>query len=403
MTHRIQHPGGYLKAVITGAQTERFITRCAEEGIRMWQIRRRNETTLVCYIELTEPEKLKSMLKETGSRIRILDKKGVPFLWRSIRSRLGMAAGLFFFLALLFILSNMVWDVKVNGADPKLEEQIRSLLKNEHLYVGSLEFFVPTTDRLESGLSAKLTNVTWIGVSQDGTRYQIDVVQKKYPKKKETTGPRNLVATKRAVIHHMFVETGQPVVESNQFVKPGQILVLGRIGNEKDPKFVSANGKVIGETWYQSETAIPLKSRYTLYTGKSYTQHRLVFWGWSVPVWGFKTKPFKSCDQETTRKPFRFLIWELPISYEQILYREKQTVVRSLKENEALIEGKETAEKKLLSELPADSEIVSSTIEDKRTESGKLIVRSHYIVYENIARPQPIDPAAERKNLKEKE
>lgn len=402
MKHQIQRTGGYLKAAITGAETERFITRCAEEGIRMWQVRRKNETTLICYIELTEAGKLKKILKETGSRMRILDKKGVPFLWGSIRSRLGMVAGLFFFLVLLLTLSNMVWDVEVNGADPKLEEQIRSLLKNDHLYVGSLEFFVPATDQLESKLSAKLINVTWIGVSQDGTSYRIDVVQKKYPKKIETAGPRNLVAAKQAVIHNMFVETGQPVVESNQFVKPGQILVLGRIGNENEPKFVSANGKVIGETWYQSETAIPMKSRYTLYTGKSATQHRLVFWGWSLPIWGFKAESFKNYDKEVIRKPLRFLIWELPVSYEQMLYREKQTIMRSLKENEALSEAKETAEKKLLNELPDDSEIVSSTIEDKRMESGKLTVRIHYIVYENIAIPQPIDPAKEQKNMKAK-
>lgn len=402
MKHRIQHAGGYLKAAITGAQTERFISRCAEEGIRMWQIRRKNETTLICSMQLAEPEKLRRLLKETGSRMHIIEKNGMPFLWGRIRSRLGMVAGLFFFLSLLFILSNMVWNVEVNGADPKLEEQIRSLLKSDHLYVGSLEFFIPETGQLETELSAKLVKVTWIGVSKHGTSYRVDVVQKKYPKKKKTAGPRNLVAARQAVIHHLFVESGQPVVESNQFVRKGQILVLGRIGTESAPKFVSASGKVIGETWYQSETIIPLNSHYTFYTGKSYRRHHLAFWAISIPFWGFNTHPYKNEDKEIIRKPVRFLIWDLPISYVQTLYREKTTVVRNLTEDEALVEAKETADKKLLNELPGGSEIVSSTVENKQTAGGKLTVRSHYVVYENIASPQAIDPAKEQKNLKAK-
>ncbi|RYM05311.1 sporulation protein YqfD [Sporolactobacillus sp. THM7-7] len=393
---------GYVKAAIIGGKAERFMTRCVEEGIRLWRIERKNETTLICHIKLTDRKLLKKLLKESGCRIRFLERGGMPFLWVRLRKRLGILAGLCFFLFVLLILSNMVWRIDVQGADPKLEEEIRSLMKKDRLYVGALEFFIPETDRLESRLSSKLTRATWIGVSKKGTTYLVDVVQKKYPKPRKAQGPRHLVAAKQAIIHHWIVDRGQVAVESNQFVKPGQLLVLGRIGREDDPKFVSANGKVIGETWYRSETEIPLNSRLTIYTGKTYRQHNLRLWHISVPIWGFKKNLYKHADKEVIEKPVRFLIWELPFAYKQTVYREKEPVRRSLTEEEAMEEARETADNKLLDSLPDGAQIVSETIERKRIEDGKLKISSHYVVYEDIARPQPIDKHKEMEKLKKK-
>ncbi|RYL91577.1 sporulation protein YqfD [Sporolactobacillus sp. THM7-4] len=399
MKQKVHSVNGYVRATITGKQTERFITRCAEEGVRMWHIERKNETTLICYIKLTKIELLRRILKETGCRIHFLERNGIPFFIEKLKKRLGIVAGLLFFLIILLILSNMVWHIEVKGADPKLEGQIRALLKKDHLYVGSLDFFVPKTDQLETRLSSKLTKVTWIGVSKDGTTYLIDVVQKKYPKKQKPAGPRNLVAAKQAIIHHWIVDKGQVVVESNQYVKPGQILVLGRIGREDAPKFVAATGKVIGETWYQSEAAIPLDSRYSVYTGRNWSRHDLIMWKVTLPVLGFRNKPFRSFDKEVTQKTVRFLIWDLPFSYRQTVYREKKIVRRHLSEKKALEEARESADKKLLDRLPPGSEIVSESTENKQIEDKKLIIRSHYVVYENIARPQTIDPAKEKEKL----
>ncbi|GAY76368.1 hypothetical protein NBRC111894_1922 [Sporolactobacillus inulinus] len=72
----------------------------------------------------------------------------------------------------------MVWSVRIDGADPKLTDQIRNILRQNHLYEGSLDLFVPDTSQLENALSTKLTKVTWIGVSRKGTTYRINVVEK---------------------------------------------------------------------------------------------------------------------------------------------------------------------------------------------------------------------------------
>ncbi|MCO7175683.1 sporulation protein YqfD [Sporolactobacillus kofuensis] len=396
------HIKGYLKVEIIGNDPERFIRHCVRERIKMWQITRKNETTLICYVELIDSDTLQKGLKETNCRVHILEKSGIPFFIKKIQKRLGIVAGILFFVAMLLLLSNMVWSINVDGADANLEEQIRTILKQNHLYEGSLDFFVPDTNQLENALTTKLTKVTWIGVSREGTTYHVNVVQKKYPKPRKVTGPQNLVATKQAIVQRLFVETGQPVVESDQFVKAGQLLVSGVIGNDKTVSFVSAKGQVIGETWYHSETQIPLVSQYTLYTEQSYQKYRLRFWHLSAPLWGLKKKPYTNYDLEKVTKPIRFLIWRTPFTYVTEKYRQKKMITRTLTINEATEEAIDSSNKKLLAKLPKSSKIIESIIDEKKVIKGKLYVRSHQVVHENIARAQAINREQVKRKINEK-
>ncbi|MFT8362093.1 MAG: sporulation protein YqfD [Sporolactobacillus sp.] len=393
---------GSIRVEITGQTPERFLEKCTQAGLSLWAIRRKSATVLVCSMHRPDPRWLKDVLKETDCRLRILDKQGLPVLLKRLWGRLGLLFGLAFFLVILLILSNMVWSVQVSGADPKLEAQIRSLLTKQHLYPGSLDFFVPDTKKMETTLSAELSKVTWIGVSREGTTYHVNVVQKKYPKKAAITGPRNIVATKQAIIQKLYIEKGQPIVESNQFVKPGQTLVLGRIGDENSFRFVAAKGTVIGETWYRTETQIPLRGKYTLYTGRSKQQFRLLWGHFALPVWGIGAPSFKSSDQEKVVKPIRFLFWKTPFSWQVTEYREKKTARRHLTLAEASDEALAAADRKLLNRLGADAKIISTVLDEKIIRHQILFIRSHQVVYENIGRYQVINSDKEREKLKKK-
>ncbi|CAM3106474.1 sporulation protein YqfD [Sporolactobacillus spathodeae] len=402
MEKRISPIGGSIKAEVSGRAPEAFLRECVQQGIPLWSIQRKNETTIICSMKQPDPEWLREALTRSGCRIRILEKKGLPFFVKRVQGRMGIVIGLLFFLGILLVLSNMVWSVQVKGADPRLEAQIRTLLSKQHLYPGSLDFFVPNTKQIETQLSAKLSKVTWIGVSRDGTTYRVDVVQKKYPRKGKGAGPRNIVATKQAIIQKLYVEKGQPVVESNQFVKPGQLLVLGRIGDEKSYRFVAAQGQVIGETWYETQVQIPLSGRYTLYTGKSKTQYRLKFWNFPMPIWGFSNHPFPNADKETENRAIRFLFWKMPIDWQTITFREKKQITRRLSLQEALDEAGEAADQKLLGQLGPNAEIVSTVIDKKTVRHRVLFISSHQVVYENIGRYQNFDSRSEKAKLKKK-
>ncbi|MBM7645800.1 hypothetical protein JOD45_002019 [Scopulibacillus daqui] len=390
---------GHVRVSVAGRLTEQFINRCVREEITIWNIQRIDKTTITCCILLKDIKKIKPVLKATDCRIHFIERAGLPFLYKKLMSRSGIISGFILFFLALFFLSNIVWRIDINGADPKLEAEIKAILNKMDVHVGAFEFFLPSTEKIESELSSRLNKVTWLGVSKDGTTYHIDLVQKELPKKDKAPGPRHLVATKKAIIHKIFAEKGQPLVEQDQFVKPGQILISGLIGKESAPAPIAAKGKVIGETWYQSETTIPLQSNVKTYTGKTYTKRQLQLFGWNCPLWGLKKKPFKHYDREVTKKPVHFLFWDLPIAYKRIIYREDDENERKLTESQAIQEAKQASYKKLKSQLPLKSKVVSQNIDKRIIKNGKMKLYMHYIVYENIAKPEAIDPVKVKEQI----
>ncbi|MFC4618033.1 sporulation protein YqfD [Camelliibacillus cellulosilyticus] len=393
---------GHVRATIRGSRPESFINRCVRDGVEIWDIKRIDDNQMVCSIALRDAKRLKPILKATDCRIHFNRRIGWPFFLSRLLSRSGITIGIILCLIILFILSNMVWTIQVSGADPKLEHNIRVILKKMKVHVGAVEFFLPPIENIEAELSSRLHQVTWVGVSKDGTTYHIDVVQKELPKKEKITGPRDLIATKTATIRNIYVEKGQAAVESDEVVKPGQLLVSGTIGNEDDPKFVSAKGKVIGETWYRSETKVPLHTEYQTFTGKTYVKKQLKLFNWHVPLWGWKKQPFNREEKEVVTKPFHFLFWDLPLAYKKVTYRETRMADRTLDEKQAEQIGIESARRHLLENLPKDSKIVSQDIRDKTLKDGMLKLDVFYTVLEDIAKPRSFLPQ-ERKAKIEKE
>ena len=94
-------------------------------------------------------------------------------------------------------------------------------------------------DTIQRKLSDRIEVLTWVGVELKGTTYHFQVVEKQQPEKVEETSPQNLVAEKKAIITHMFVEKGKSIVKVNDYVGKGQLLVSGIIGTEKEPEIVS--------------------------------------------------------------------------------------------------------------------------------------------------------------------
>ncbi|MGV3488022.1 MAG: sporulation protein YqfD [Tuberibacillus sp.] len=393
---------GHVRATIRGRVPEAFINRCVKESISIWDIKRHDQTTMSCSLMVKDIRKLKPILKATDCRIHFVGRKGFPFFVQRLLSRSGIIAGILFALAIIFILSNMVWKIEVIGADPQVEQQIRSFLKKMNVHVGSIEFFLPPIENIEGELAGEIKKATWVGVSKDGTTYHIEIVQKELPQQEEVTGPRDLIAAKEAKIRKVYVEKGLAAVETDQVVEPGQLLVSGAIGQEDDPKFVSAKGKILGETWYHSKVEIPLKTEYTTFTGNTYKRHTINLFHWNIPIWGLNSKPYEKAHKEVDIKPFHFLFWDLPFSYEKITYREIDTTHRQLDEREAVTLGKSTAKQQLLQKLPEDSKILTENVRQKTVKDGVLRLTILFTVEEDITKPRSIIPSERLKQIQEK-
>jgi similar to stage IV sporulation protein len=386
----IQTFSGTVKVKLTGKGIERFLNQLTRSGVSIWNVKKHGAEAVTFYVNPQDVNKLRIPARESNCKIRFLERAGGPFFLRKLWTNSGFLAGAFLFFALMMLLSNMVWGIEIKGASPATEHQIRKELDRMGIGVGKLQFSLDSVESIQKELTDKVGALTWIGVELKGTTYHFQAVEKSEPEKAEVIGPRNLVAKRKAAIVKIFVEKGEPVVEVNDYVMPGQLLVSGLYGKEDDLKVVAAEGEILGETWYSTKVELPLKSTFQVYNGNEKKKYSLMVGGKALPVWGFGKPDFSEYEIEVTEQPVRFFRWELPVKVEKKTIREREQVTRIYTRKEAIESAKELARKDIKSYLPENAIIKGEKILHQSIENDKVKLTTHFTIIEDIAEGQPI-------------
>lgn len=381
---------GFTRIKIIGKYTEMFINRCLREGIAIWHIRRISDETMICYVALEDVRRIRPIVREMKVKVYFIERKGMPFFVRKMVGRIGFAGGLLAFISLLFVLSNMVWNVTIDGASPKVEHQLSQVVNDLGIKKGKFHFLLPSVEEIQMRVTSEIEEATWIGVTLNGTTYQFNVVEQTLPEKQPPVSPRHLVSKKKAIIHEIFVEQGQGKVMPNDFVTEGDVLISGFIGKEGKMEIAPAKGKILGEIWYKSNVSIPLVSEFSALTGEKKSKYSFSIFNFPVPVWGFGKPEFHEYEINEYNNRLRFLKWEIPIQYNRKYFLEKETIIREYSEEEAKNVAISMAREELLKKLEDDAVIKGEKVLHETFENGKVILMIHYQVIEDIALSQPI-------------
>jgi similar to stage IV sporulation protein len=387
----IEFYSGIVTVKITGKGIERFINSLTRNGLVIWSVKRSGTDSIIFKMKLSDVPELRKYRKASKCKVKFLQRSGAPFLMKRLFRNSGFLLGAIGFIFIMVILSNMVWGIEVKGAKPATEHQIRKVLTEMGVKVGNLQFYIEDVETIQRNLTNRIEELTWVGVELKGTTYHFEVVEKNQPKKIEKLSPRNLIATKKAIIVELFVEKGQPRVKRFDHVVPGQLLVSGSIGKEDKPKMVvPAKGEILGETWYKSDVKLPLNSTFYVFNGQEQTKHSIKIGNLSIPVWGFKKVPFKEYEKEQDTKKIRFLKWDIPISYIHDTFREREKVLRKYTKEEAAKMAKNLAREDIKRHISEDAIIKGEKVLHQTYQNGNVNLSIHFQVIEDIAIPQPI-------------
>jgi similar to stage IV sporulation protein len=382
--------GGIVTVKTSGKGIERLINKLTRNGIHIWNVKRHGPDAVTFKMRLKDVKEMRKAIRDSDCKIVFLHRTGLPFLQKRIIKNSGFVIGLVFFLAVIILLSNMVWGVEIKGAEPATEHKIRKELNEMGVKRGKLQIFMDNAETIQRKLSDNISEITWVGVELKGTTYHFQVVEKNEPEKPEILSPRHLVAKKKAVIVDMFVEEGQPMVSVHDHVKPGQLLVSGIIGKEGQTKEVPAKGEVFGETWYKTDVELPLKNTLKVFSGNEKQKHYLKIGSLEIPIWGFGKVEYSEYETEVNEKQIRFLLWELPVSYINKTIRESEQVTRIYDHEEAFEAAKKLARNDIKSSLSDKATIKGEKILHKSIDNGKVNLSIHFQIIENIAEGQPI-------------
>jgi len=381
---------GVVTIRITGRGIEELVNAAAADGLQLLGLRRTSREETVCRVLLRDYWRLRPYLRRTGCRMRIVAKEGAPFFLARIERRKFFIAGMALFVVGMYLLSSLVWRVEVKGNENLPEEQILQAARQEGIHPFQWSFRLKGADELSKRLTAKLPGTAWVGVSRQGTKITIEVVESTIPKPKELLSPRHLVAKADAVVTHVWAETGRPVVKKNGRVKKGDILISGTLGDEDSMQTVVAKGEVKGLVWHEYDIVSPLTRKAKVYTGERQIEWFAVAGGRALQVSGFGKPPFAKYEAVRREERAAWRGIELPFGRLQQTLLEVRYDERKVSEEEAAAEGLLQARADILSRAGADSSVRAEKILHQKTENGKVYMKVLFEVEQSIVTEMPL-------------
>lgn len=110
----------------------------------------------------------------------------------------------------------------------------------------------------ENTLNNNKDILEWINIERIGMTYKINIEPKIERNKKEEPYYCNIISNKEAIVTKIITHKGVELVEQNDKVNKGDILISGDITyNEELKKQVCASGIVYGTTWYTINISMP--------------------------------------------------------------------------------------------------------------------------------------------------
>lgn len=389
--------GGNVTIECTGVHIASLLDQMVQAKLVIKQVQWVDKEKVRITVFLSDALQVWKWMKQHQVSGRIVKRNG-PFFWmKKVKKRKFFVFGFGIFLFLLFFFSSFIWSVQIEGNEQIPTKHILALLQKEGIYKGQLKVGMMSTDQLQLRLLKKIPNASWIGVRLEGTRVIITIAEKKKvdsaSEQKLVRRPVHLIAKKNAFVFDLKVSHGNPVVAVHDMVKKGQLLVSGIYGDVTMPNkgpIVGAQGIVLGEVWYESEVTIPLRYVQNEYTGEK-TRYKLPFIASYVLSNPFQNrKPYPKFEVMRRVSALEIGKYRLPIGFVRDDYWSVQQLTYERSQSQAVSLGMKRARVEIANIIGPDGRILTEKVLHQRVDNGKVYLKIHFDVVENIAQEKPI-------------
>ncbi len=321
---------GYVGFTAKGRFPERLLNLAAVRGVNIADPRP-VEGGVSGIMSVSDYRRVRPLARKARVRMRVTKRRGLPFAVRKYRGRLGLFVGAALGAVLIAVLSQFLWSYRILGADSMSEQQIRRVLAENGIsvgtYLGNLD-----VEPIERHILRDLDGITWVSVNIMGCTADVEVRQKAQKPEIQSMEPCNIVASADGVITKLKVREGFAAVQGGV-------------------RYMHADADIYADVISNRELKIP--KQYDCY---SLTENKI------------------------DRTRLRFLWFELPasLSFGSCLYR---TV--TVRDNSLVLNG---------TVLPVGTSVETShELEQKHAATDKAaareIFRNDELLYEAFSRP----------------
>jgi similar to stage IV sporulation protein len=288
------------------------------------------------------------------------------------------------FVTSLFILSTLVWSVRIEGNSAIPEAKIRAAARAEGIFAYQWSFRMQDAASLSLKMARHLPEAAWIGVDKTGTSITITVIDSTKPENKPLEGPRHLVAKTDAVITRVVAENGRAKVERNDRVRKGDVLISGVLGDGAHSKLVVSKGKVMGLVWHEYRIKSPLTTKMKSFTGVSQHRNYLLIGNRALQISGYRGQSF--ADSQTRTSLHRVQLWNRLLPFGTMKEHELEVLEteKKLSPAEAKKTGLAQAREELLAKCGKDARIKAEKILHEHNENGTVVLTVLFEVEQSI-------------------
>lgn len=380
----VEYVHGYVRISIEGYYISQFINICNNKKINLWNIKKDNEIKIFASIEIKDFKKLKHICKKTKCKIKIENKKGMPFILKKYRKRKLFFSFLILLIFIIIILSNFIWNIEINGEiDTFKKNEILELVKKEGIEIGKFKNSINTKEVINK-IRLERDDLSWIGIDIKGTNVIINVVPAdEKPEIINEEESCNIIAGKDGIILKVNAQNGTILVNEGDVVKAGDIIIAGWMeGKYTEKQYVHAHGEVEAKVWYTNIQKVYLKETKKIETGETKNNYSIKINNFKINL--PKTLPkFQKYDTiEENKKLKLFSDFYLPLELVKYTYKEytEKIVIHSIEEAKQI--GIENARNTLQKEING-KEILDEKVK-VRTEKDYIEIEFMYEVKESI-------------------
>lgn len=177
--------------------------------------------------------------------------------------------GMFSFIFVIVFISKTITEIKFTNSNTYNEDVYESVVDNLKK-VGPFRFLNKDLNSIDSELKKEFSYYEWIGISKKGTVLIIEIAPSFIDEKiNEENLPGSLYAKKDAIIKKYHIEKGIVMVQEEQYVKKGDLLISGDIVHyDNTIEAIHPKGYVIGETLEYYDYKVPKTQTNNIRNGK---------------------------------------------------------------------------------------------------------------------------------------
>lgn len=164
---------GYLRIRVEGYSPERFLNLCCYHGIFLWNLRPA-KGAYEMNIRVRDFRRLRPMVRKSRAKVRIIQKRGVPFFIHKYRGRKLFFTGSVIAICLIFLLSSFIWRIQIDGNLARTDEVLLSFLTEKGIACGMAKKNVDC-DRIEKDIRMEYDDIIWVSAYVHGSCLKIKV------------------------------------------------------------------------------------------------------------------------------------------------------------------------------------------------------------------------------------